>query len=392
MRATSILFSVVALALVYPLSGGLSLYGAKLTSMISVLACVSLFLAWAYRPRFSNLLVPLLLFDVFALIRSIPTIEDPYTIQNLFAYSLFLLAISSSYSVFSESASRVRQLMLLIMISHAILGCIYTFTIIIDGPGSNLIIGSRTMGIISASALSLHASRYRFGAKIDLLPMLFHYLITLSSLSRTAFVWSSLVIFYTLLPKRPNITSFVKLLIVIVLWTSFLGISITWDPLHERFFSGDLSLQVGQIQINTMGRIAFWTVIIQSYNESPLIGKGVGSSQRILVESFGIEHPHNDYLRLLHDTGAIGLSLWIFGKLLLLNRAIRLYKLEPGGYFLRFTHLSAIISILCFLFIAFTDNVVVYPYAILVPALLIGASLARMNNEYSQRPRKQMPF
>src|SRR5690606_35083896 len=68
--------------------------------------------------------------------------------------------------------------------------------------------------------------------------------------------------------------------------------------------SGDAS-----VRFNTSGRANIWRAVWQSALSSPVIGKGFGSSAALLKKRFGIEHPHNEYLRVFHDLGVLGLGL-----------------------------------------------------------------------------------
>ena len=65
----------------------------------------------------------------------------------------------------------------------------------------------------------------------------------------------------------------------------------------------------------TSGRVVIWTQTWQSAVESPWIGKGAGSASAYLADLYDgdIAHPHNDYLRILHDYGVIGLVLFLYG-------------------------------------------------------------------------------
>src|SRR5258708_25065013 len=57
-----------------------------------------------------------------------------------------------------------------------------------------------------------------------------------------------------------------------------------FDSLRDRFFTGDVSLPLGFTTINGSGRRAFWLTTFDSFQESPWIGKGAGSSEG-LIES-----------------------------------------------------------------------------------------------------------
>lgn len=89
--------------------------------------------------------------------------------------------------------------------------------------------------------------------------------------------------------------------------------------LQRRFFGSELDpssslLDLAQ-NVNVTGRNLVWAVVYGDYwSHNRWIGQGAGSSARFLAGAFeesGI--PHNEYLRVLHDTGAVGLVLFLAG-------------------------------------------------------------------------------
>jgi O-antigen ligase len=65
--------------------------------------------------------------------------------------------------------------------------------------------------------------------------------------------------------------------------------------------------------INWEGREIFWAVIAKAFSTSPIYGLGLGSSTAVLIATFPKEFgtvPHNEYLRLLCDTGVVGTVLF----------------------------------------------------------------------------------
>ncbi len=59
--------------------------------------------------------------------------------------------------------------------------------------------------------------------------------------------------------------------------------------------------------IDDSGRGRVWIPTIESWIDQPVLGLGAGSSQTVARESdFPLDHPHSEYLRILHDSGLIG--------------------------------------------------------------------------------------
>ena len=84
-----------------------------------------------------------------------------------------------------------------------------------------------------------------------------------------------------------------------------------------------------------------------------------------------ITHPHNDYLRLFHDYGFAGLGLFCVGYFYMIVRTFRsaLRSSEP-------MHWSAALGLAAVAIAAITDNVLIYPYAMIPLGVVVGASLA----------------
>ncbi len=66
--------------------------------------------------------------------------------------------------------------------------------------------------------------------------------------------------------------------------------------------------------ISLSGREVIWPLIYQSFQAAPLFGHGLGSTMVTILSSFpteAVQTPHNEYLRLLADTGLVGLLLFM---------------------------------------------------------------------------------
>ena len=149
------------------------------------------------------------------------------------------------------------------------------------------------------------------------------------------------------------------------------------DSLRNRFLTGDMSLKLGDWAINVSGRLAFWRVITESFKESPILGKGAGSAQAVIDVAFtGIQHPHNDYLRILHDYGLLGMALWIVAISTLLLSLWRLWRLAdrlalPQARL----YLSGLLTLVAFALEMTADNVIVYAFVVAPLGLVLGSAL-----------------
>jgi O-antigen ligase len=145
----------------------------------------------------------------------------------------------------------------------------------------------------------------------------------------------------------------------------------TFAPLRDRFLVGDNAVEVGGLAINTSGRSALWEAVSQSAMHAPFLGHGPGSAVVFVTERFGgITQPHNEYLRVLHDEGLVGLIPFVLGCLLVLVRVIKRVARTDQPI-----HWAALFALTGTLAAAATDNVLVYPFVLLPASVLIGLSL-----------------
>ena len=141
-------------------------------------------------------------------------------------------------------------------------------------------------------------------------------LLIVLSLSRIAFAAALVVCCFVWLNPRTSRGWFRFVAVVSVA----VGISYATvehvHPLHDRIYVGDVQAIGGGVSINLTGRSDFWETTWDSYVTSPVIGHGALQRRQIdfpHAYSESIGHPHNDYLRLLHDYGLLGAFLWIVG-------------------------------------------------------------------------------
>jgi O-antigen ligase len=199
------------------------------------------------------------------------------------------------------------------------------------------------------------------------------------SLSRTAILATivSLTIGFAMTSaKRPRMRNVViglaGGLVIFDVLASYFG------PLRDRFSEGDNGHLLG-FAINTEGRAQVWSLLLRSATSSwshLLFGQGIGSAARFTLMTVGpnFPQPHNDYLRLVYDTGLIGFLLFVGGAILFLFSSYRAATKSSEEAFV--AHLTAFLAVLIILIMMLTDNPLVYPFCLYPAACLIGLSLA----------------
>lgn len=153
---------------------------------------------------------------------------------------------------------------------------------------------------------------------------------------------------------------------------------VSFEPLRERMLTGGMAraragsatvevtgegreAQFNVSGISLSGRGLLWLQTWRHAMQAPLTGHGTGSAESYLgAELQGVaEHPHNDYLRLFHDAGAVGLLVTLA---MAAGGLVSLARLQRRGrsVLARELALAAFLSWLGYLMIAVTDNIFVY--------------------------------
>lgn len=111
------------------------------------------------------------------------------------------------------------------------------------------------------------------------------------------------------------------------------------------------------------GRDQLWPVLFAAFLENPIIGLGLGASGPVLRSSFSAggvtDVPHNEYLRILVDTGTVGLVLLALGVLVWWWSAAAA-GLRSRGLLAREYGLAAVAIIPAAAVIGFTGNSIDY--------------------------------
>jgi len=257
---------------------------------------------------------------------------------------------------------------------------LYVCSLAVGGLGGLDIVGSRSYALVGVVAVAWGVAHARYGdRRLGLLAAL-SWLLILLSLSRLAFAAALVILVVASLDLRSP-GRFVRSAIVIGSVSAIAFFAITsFGPMAARFAEGDVQSVGGGLAINVEGRSSLWDLTWHSYLESPIVGKGAGSAEVAIGASLGgINHPHNDYLRILHDFGLIGLTLFAASVVGLLVHSGRSLRAAAGDRAEAPLHLAAILSLLGLLIGMSTDNAIVYLFMAAPVAAIVGLSIgARM--------------
>lgn len=275
---------------------------------------------------------------------------------------------------------------LLLALRRALITETFIYAIVLAATHNNLPPGyGRAYSIAACVGLPVLLIDWRNGGRKSLLWTVIIVGVVLASLSRTA----TLCIF-VLVPlsslgyARRRRGGMVKNIIVILVGLGLFVAAIQTIPaFQKRFFYGKTLDQYlnGNATLDTEGRNKMWAAVYLSWSETPesrALGKGLGTAGFVANSvDRGMLHPHNDYLRLLHDTGLLGASLFCMGLITTMIGRFRLWRLyhRIGLRSQANVHGASFLSLIAFAIMMSTDNPIDYIFAVTPVGILLGLSI-----------------
>jgi O-antigen ligase len=359
--------------------GGITALGAM---TILVAPCCWLLIFSRYKlPKITLLLSWLCAFIIIALISWLwhySQLSPVMVVQNLFVYLAFIgfLVLSTVQSHRSQEIPEYISQVLPKAIQISV--GLYSLSLLMGGPGTGRIMGARAFALFAIIGVSWYLAVWRYRLDSGLKWTILTILTIAFSFSRTA-----LLIALILVPlSQISLTNFkgwlrMSLTILLIITVSYSAFNYV-EPIRSRFTQVGDNATVGGVQINTSGRSEAWPITYSSAMESPLIGKGPGSVGVMLKKRVGsaFTHPHNDYLRLFHDFGVIGLGLWLLGYGQLMIKTWQNWqwsdKYDKENAHI---HLASFLALVAVAVAMITDNVIVYIFVMAPLGIMVGASL-----------------
>lgn len=331
--------------------------------------------------------LPYAAFILWACLSGLWARPDREGIQNLFVYMLFgMCAVLGGTLAWrnGRGMSEVlrRGFLLIDYIALSLVAIELVLRGLPSGPDyGGWILQPRPVANVGIVALSWHLARWYFGNSRARLHIAAWLLAITLTLSRTGIGVSLLLVGCVILLQlrfRLRRALFSAPVLVGALCVA-LGLIFFVKPFYDRFFTGDTQLKVGGVSINVSGRARVWDAVIESAWEKPYLGHGLGSSQAVTEQFFeNISHPHNDYLRVWHDLGFVGLAplmlalgswLWI-----LVRAAYRAERAQGPPAEPEFAGALALIGLII---IMIPDNALIYAFVMGPAGVLVGVGLGR---------------
>ncbi len=327
---------------------------------------------------------PFAAFLLWAVVRSLATPPTFEGAQNALVYLFFFasLLLAGTIAARAPRAAAAGLARGMAWLQGVALGVAAVNLALFGFPrGGSWLVGPRSLALVILVAVNWQLARWAAGRTRALVPALVGFAAVLATASRTASAIGLLSfagVVAVLAPSRPRRAAAGLVVLSLALGAGAALVAFA-PPFHARFFSGDTRLHVAGYAVNVSGRAAFWRVMVRSASERPLAGHGLGSSQRVMAAEFfdsdNIRHPHNDYLRVWHDLGAVGLALAAGSLLLWLAALFRGWRAAArSGAPSRAVQLAALLTLVELMLAMITDNVLIYPFFMGAAGIVAGTA------------------
>ncbi len=205
---------------------------------------------------------------------------------------------------------------------------------------------------------SLLAAAYAVGRRRYLIWWIVGALVPVVGLTRGPLVACALTLPLTLVPMRPLI----RMGLLIAIGAAGLALFHTERVQQRMFYSGEgtlLDMRLDNPDFQTSGRAYIIEEMKAAIPEAPWFGHGANASQEMLGEiAEGLEHPHNDWLRLAYDYGYVGMVVFALTMLAQMWHARRAAGRTAGAErLLLYAGSSAFVPMAMLMS---TDNIILY--------------------------------
>jgi O-antigen ligase len=365
--------------------GPISMAGALSAAQVAV-ACAGLLFAFRY-PRVALIaFLPYGCFLGWMLCRSLFSSYGQGELQNSVVYGLFgsqfLLAATLAASNPLEASRMIRRGF--IAFDTLGLGLVVLSLVLAGLPtgaeDGGWLVGARSVGILGILPVSWHSAAWyhgRRGAGVRGIAWVIAVLLSLSRMALLVVVATAAITVALQIISAPG--RFVRRVPVLVVGAVlFVAIVASQaSTFYERFFEGYTQVDIAGVAVPTSGRSNIWPIVIESALQHPIIGGGLGSSQAAVgdFDPETVGHPHNDYLRVWHDGGLIGLTLLMLAFvrwMMNLSRQWRRARVSAAPH--PEVELAAILALFSVMVVGITDNGFVYPSVMGTTGLLLGAA------------------
>lgn len=379
------------------------LFGFSLTNWIVLGILMMLIASLNFKNVFkmATALTPHLLILFFLLYGVITTLllhngfYSKSSVQNLFVYIVFfIILLFSTFNYLHEKYKVINFLFVYLLAVSFIIEVIELWYFGLRWgdnltPKGAILIDARSLSMVILLTMGWFLSiwivkKNLFAFMSSILGIILIYI----SLSRIALITGIFLITIAFFTQRFRNIKKESLVLITTLLLFIFSALIFNSPLQERYLGStgvdthkahpiSEFTNVGNLTIDSSGREKLWKDVYNSYAESYIWGKGIGSAEKVnhsfTYSSTSSLQPCNDHLRILHDFGLIGYLLLLSQVFLWIFLLIKAYWHEKS-LSEKIIYLNACLAIFSIGVIAISDNPFVYSYVMLPLAIMVGTS------------------
>ena len=264
-------------------------------------------------------------------------------------------------------------------------------------------VNPRPYALMGLVPIAWHLARWYHGRRWDMLPVALWVAAIFVSLSRTATATAMLLVAAVvgLHLRRGHVegrrgTVLERLLLTAVPIAALVA-AVYFQPFNERLVEQSTRVGGGSVasetRVKDSGRLNIWSAVLASTMKAPVFGQGLGTANAAISEVYEeVGHPHDDYLRIWHDLGLVGLVLFVWS---LLGWCRALYRdwrastrsVGDGGRL----ELAALLTMAGLVLGMITDNSLVYACVMAPAGVIVGAGLGGIVRPegLSKRPKRR---
>lgn len=304
-------------------------------------------------------------------------------VQNLLVLAFFsLMVLISASTASADFDGSFRLLNAIAVLGGLVAGAAYVSLAFVY-PRWAEVLSPRSVAAFLVLCLAWTAAHWMEGEVRYAIVSVIYVAVIAFTLSRTATVVALLLACAALAGpshSRGTVARVLRIVGAMLLAVGALAVLVKGFPsFGSRFETGDVISLGGSLRLNVMGRDELWGATWRSALTHPWFGGGPGSAQ-VLVTGFApaVEHPHNDYLRVFHDYGLVGLTAWM--ALLLRSARLsqrRLSSARRARAVQRAATRASLLATAAMALIMVTDNVVTYPFIMGPFGALLGMAASQ---------------
>jgi O-antigen ligase len=370
---------------------------------ITVIECalgsVALMAARQFPRRVLTLIAPYAALMVWAALSMSWAPPRSQGLQNAAAYLSFLVLLTVAAVAATENRTIVERVLgVSIGVADMIGLGLVAASLAIRGWPTNIdtvpwFVHPRALALFGLVPLGWHLAKWVAGTERSAIHACLWVAAIFVSLSRTATAAALLLVLLAALlrARTSGIKVGTQYLLAALVPLVVIGV-LTIAPFRARLF-GAVTPRNGteKLELRDSGRSIMWTGIIRSAVEAPIIGKGLGTSESVVSDTYyWVGHPHNDFLRIWHDLGAVGVVLLLSSFAAWARTLWRdWYMLRDRSSQPRVLQLAAMSALLSLVLGMLTDNSLVYGFVMAPTAVLVGAGLGARGQVLRRRRKRR---